>query len=161
VLAWLESTQLSALVRDELWGWPLAVTVHVFGTAAVIGFIFIINLRLLGLFETIPYGSLNRLFPVIWVAFVLQLLSGFALWMTKPTQYVADVAFVLKLSLVAVGFVLTLYFRGAIKREAAAWEAAGTLPSGAVKFVAAALLVWCGVVVTGRLTAHLGSFYTG
>ena len=157
MLAWLESTQFSALVRGELWGWPLALTIHAFGTAVVIGFVFIIGLRLFGLFETIPYRSLDRLFPAIWVAFVLQFLSGFALWMTKPTQYVADGAFVLKLLLVVVGFVLTLYFYGALKREAAAWDAAGAIPSRAGKFVAVALLVWCGVVVAGRLTAHLGS----
>ena len=157
MLAWLESTQFSALVRGELWGWPLALTIHAFGTAVVIGFIFIISLRSLGLFETIPYTSLDRLFPVIWVAFVLQFISGFALWMAKPTRYVADGAFVLKLSLVIVGIILTLYFYGTMKREAAAWEAAGAIPSRAVKFVAAALLVWCGVLVTGRLTAHLGS----
>jgi hypothetical protein len=157
VLAWLESTQYSAWVRGELWGWPLALTVHAFGTALVIGFIFIISLRLLGLFETIPYTSLNRLFPVIWVALVLQFLSGFTLWMAKPTRYVADGAFVLKLSLVIVGIILTLYFHGTIKREAAAWEAAGAVSSRAVKFVAATLLVWCSVLVTGRLTAYLGT----
>ena len=130
---------------------------HAFGTAVVIGFIFIINLRLLGLFESIPYSSLNRLFPVVWVALVLQFLSGFALWMTKPTQYVADVAFALKFSLVIVGVVLTLYFYGTIKREAASWEAKGAVSSRGLKFVAATTLVWCGVLVAGRLTAYLGS----
>lgn len=157
MLAWLEGTQYSAWVRGELWGWPLVLTVHAFGTAVVIGFILIINLRLLGLFETIPYSSLNRLFPVVWVALVLQFLSGFALWMTKPTQYVADVAFVLKFSLVIVGVILTLYFYGTIKREAASWEAKGAVSSRGLKFVAATTLVWCGVLVAGRLTAYLGS----
>src|SRR6202011_2339344 len=99
-----------------------------------------------GLFETISYRSLSRLFPAIWVAFVLQFLRGFALWMTKPAQYVADGAFVLKSSLVIVGIILTLYFHGAIKREGHAWEAAGAIPSRVVKFVAAALLVWGGDV---------------
>jgi hypothetical protein len=157
VLAWLEGTQFSAWVRGELWGWPLALTLHAFGTAVVIGFIFIINLRLLGLFESIPYSSLNRLFPVIWVALVLQFLSGFALWMTKPTQYVADVAFVLKFSLVIVGAILTFYFYGTIKREAASWEAKGAVSSRGLKFVAATFLVWCAVLVAGRMTAYLGS----
>jgi hypothetical protein len=157
VLAWLESSQYSAWVRDELWGWPLALTAHAFGTALVIGFIFIINLRLLGLFETIPLASLNRLFPVIWAALVLQFLSGFTLWMAKPTRYVADVAFVLKFLLVIAGIVLTSYFYGTIKREAAAWEAKGAISSRGVKFVAATLLVWCSVLIAGRLTAFLGS----
>ena len=161
MLEWLENTQFSAWVRGELWGWPLALTVHAFGTALVIGFIFIIGLRLLGLFALIPYTSLYRLFPVIWVALVLQFLSGFMLWMTKPTQYVADGAFVLKFSLVIVGMILTLSFYRTILREAASWEAKGTISSRGVKFVAATLLVWCSVLVASRLTAHLGSISIG
>jgi hypothetical protein len=157
VLAWLEGSEFSALIRSELWGWPLVLTVHVFGTALVVGFIFIITLRLLGLFETIPYASLDRLFPVIWVALVLQVLSGFTLWMTKATRYVADGAFVLKFSLVVVGIILTLYFHGTMKREATSWEAAGAVSSRGSKFVAAVLLVWCSVLVLGRMTAYLGS----
>ena len=157
MLEWLESTQFSAWVRNELWGWPLALTVHAFGTALVIGFVLIIGLRLLGLFELIPYSLLNRLFPVIWVALVLQLLSGFALWSTKPTQYVVDVAFLLKFSLVIVGTILTLSLYRTVKREAASWEAKGAVSSRGVQFVAAALVVWCVVLVASRLTAHLGA----
>jgi len=158
VLAWLEGTQFSAWVRgDSLWGWPFVLTVHVLGTAVVIGFIFIISLRLLGLFETIRYSSLNRLFPVVWAALVLQFLTGFALWMTKPTRYVADTAFVLKFSLVIIGVVLTLYFYATISREAASWQAAGAVSWRGIKLVAATLLVWCVVLVAGRLTAHLGA----
>jgi hypothetical protein len=162
VLQWLEGTEFSAWERGEsLWGWPFTLTVHVLGTAVAIGLIFIVSLRLLGLFETIPYSSLKRLFPVIWAAFVLQILSGFILWMTKPTRYVADAAFMLKFSLVIVGIALTIYFYRTMAREAASWEAAGAVSSRAVKFAAANFLVWCGVVVAGRLTAHLGSLYTG
>jgi hypothetical protein len=161
MLASLESSQFSAWLRSELWGWPLVLTLHVLGTAVVIGFIFVISLRLLGLFETIPYSSLNRLFPVVWVALVVQVVTGFALWMTKPTRYVADTAFALKLSLVIIGIVLTLYFYAAMKREAASWDAAGAVPSRGIKFAAASLVVWCGVIVAARLTAHLGSLYTG
>jgi len=161
VLAGLENSQFSALIRSELWGWPLVLTVHEFGTALVMGFIFIICLRLLGLFETIPYSSLNRLFPVIWAALVLQFLTGFALWMTKPTRYVADAAFLLKFAFVIVGIILTFYLYGSIKREAASWDAAGAASSRGIKFVAPSLLVWCVVLVAGRLTAYLGSLYAG
>ena len=59
MLTALENSQFSAWVRGELWGWPLALTLHAFGTALVMGFVFIICLRLLGFFETIPYTSLR------------------------------------------------------------------------------------------------------
>ena len=157
MLEWLESTQFSAWVRTELWGWPLALALHALGTALVIGFILIIGLRLFGLFKLIPYNLLNRLFPVVWAALVLQLLSGFTLWMTKPTQYVDDVAFVLKFSLIIVGVILTLSFYRTIQREAASWEAKAAVSSRGVRLGAAALLVWCVVLLAGRLTAHLGA----
>ena len=157
MLTSLENTEFSAWVRSELWGWPLALTVHALGTALVIGLIFIVNLRLLGLFETIPYASLKRLFPVIWAAFVVQFLSGFVLWMTKPTRYVADIAFLLKFAFLIVGVVLTCYLYGIMKREAASWDAAGAVSSNGLKFVAPSLLLWCGVLIAGRLTAYLGA----
>jgi hypothetical protein len=158
VLASLESSQFAVWARgDSLWGWPLALTIHAFGTALVIGFIFIISLRLLGLFETISYSTIKRMFPVIWIAVVLQFLSGFVLWTTKPTLYVDDVAFLLKVALVVVGIVLTLYVYGTIKREAASWDTKGAVSSRGTKFAAATLLVWCTVLVAGRLTAYLGS----
>ena len=157
MLEWLESTQFSAWVRTELWGWPLALTLHALGTALVIGFILIIGLRLFGLFKLIPYTLLNRLFPVVWAAVVLQFVSGFALWMAKPTRYVADGAFVLKFSLIVVGIILTSYSYTTLKREGASWQAAGAVSSRGIKFVAAAVLVWCAVLVLGRMTAYLGS----
>ncbi len=157
MLAGLENSQFSTWIRTELWGWPLALTLHEFGTALVLGFIFIICLRLFGIFETIPYSSLNRLFPVIWAAVALQVLTGLALWMAKPTRYVADVAFLLKVLFVIIGIVLTSYLSGFVKREAGSWEQGGAVSAPAIKFVAPSVLVWCIVLVAGRLTAYLGS----
>jgi len=156
----LETSQFSALVKTELWGWPLALTVHALGTALVVGFIIIICLRLLGLFETIPYAVVNRLFPVVWIALVVQLLSGFVLVAAKPTRYFADSAFVLKLALIVIGVILTIYFQGTIKREAASWEASGAVSSRGVKFVAVSLLLWCTVLIAGRLAGYLGALPT-
>lgn len=158
---WLESTEFSSLIRSEFWGWPLALTVHAFGTALVVGFIIIVSLRLLGLFELIRYTSLVRLFPVVWAAIAVQFFSGFILWMTKPARYVADGAFILKFALVIAGIVLTKYFQDIVTREAASWESKDAVSSQAVRFVAATLIVWCCVVVAGRLTGYLGSIGIG
>ena len=158
MLEWLENTQVSAAVRTELWGWPLVLTAHALGTALVMGFVLIISLRLLGLFNLMPYASLRRMFPVVWAALALQLISGFILWMTKPSQYLADVAFLLKVLLVVVGTTLTLSLYGTVTREATTWDAkGGAVSSRAVTFVAATVLVWCGALIAGRLTAYLGS----
>ena len=153
----LENTDFAAWVRTDLWGWPIALTVHAFGTALVVGFMLIIGLRLLGLFELIPYSALNKLFPVVWVGLAISFLSGFVLWMTKATRYVADGAFMLKFALIIAGIVLTYYFSLTVKREANAWDANGAVSSRAVQFVAGTLVVWCTVLIAGRLTGYLGS----
>jgi len=161
MLSLIESSEYAVWARESLWGWPTLLTIHVLGNALVVGLMFIIGLRLLGVFETISYSSLRRLFPVIWVGFAVQFITGFALWATKPTRYIADTAFTLKLVLVIVGVILSVYFYGAVKRESASWDTGGAVSSSTLRFATVSMLVWCGVVIAGRLTAHLGALYAG
>jgi hypothetical protein len=67
MLNWLETTSYAEWAGQS-WGWALALTIHAFGTATVVGLTFIIGLRLFGLFGTIPYTSMNKLVPFIWFA---------------------------------------------------------------------------------------------
>lgn len=152
----LESSEFSVWAKASVLGWPTALTVHALGTAAVVGLLLIVNLRLLGLFDTISYTSLRKLFPAIYTAFAVQLLSGAALFVTKATRYAVDVAFLLKIALVVAGFVMAVYLDGFLKREGNAWEA-GTGSPRDINFVVPSLLVWFGVVIAGRLTAYLGA----
>jgi hypothetical protein len=158
VLEWLANSSYAMWVNSS-WGWPLALTIHAFGTATVVGLIFIIGLRLVGMFRTIPYASMNRLIPLIWIAVVFQAISGFTLWLTKPAQYLADGMFEVKFTLVVVAVVVMWYFHNTIRREAAGWDASGKVSERGIKFVAAACLLWAAVTIGGRLTAYLGSLY--
>jgi hypothetical protein len=156
MLAGLENSAFSVWAKGSLWGSPALLTIHVLGTALVIGMIVIIHLRLLGLFDSIAYTSLRRLFPALWVGFAVQLFSGAALWATKATQYTVDVAFLVKLVLVVAGFILALVLYGSVKREAVSW-AADTAAPRRFKAVLPSLLVWCAVIIFARLTAFLGA----
>ena len=160
MLEYLENSAFSEWARGEsLWGWPFALTIHALGTAIVIGFVFIIGLRLLGFFRTIPLTSLGRLFPVVWVAVALQFMSGFTLWMTKPSKYLNDGAFLIKFSLVCTGLVVTWFYFNTLQREGPEWEAKGTVSTRGYQFVAATMAWWAAVLVAGRLTAYLGQLY--
>jgi hypothetical protein len=144
VLQYLEDSAFSEWARGEsLWGWPFALTVHALGTAVVI----------------IPLTSLGRLFPVVWIAVVLQFMSGFTLWMTKPSKYVTDGAFLIKFSLVITGLVVTWFYFNTMRRESPEWEAKGAISQRGYRFVAATMVWWAGVLVAGRLTAYLGQLY--
>ena len=158
MLEWLAHTPYAEWVNQS-WGWPLALTVHAFGTATVVGLIFIIGLRLAGLFGTIPYAALTKLFPIIWFAIACQVASGVTLWMTKPDQYLADGMFEVKFTLVVIAAVVTWYFHDTMKREAAGWDAKGAVSPRGRKFGAASCLLWAAVTIGGRLTAYLGTLY--
>ncbi|SRR5258705_10074666 len=158
MLDWLESTAMATWVKES-WGWPLALTFHAFGNAVIIGVMFIVALRLLGFFRTIPYTAINRLIPVVWVGLVCQVASGFMLWSSKPARYLADGMFEWKLFFVIAGSVATYYFYKMSRREAAGWESAGSVSTRVVRFGAITALLWAGVLVMGRLTAYLGQLY--
>ena len=160
MLDWIANTDYATWVRQS-WGWAVALTFHAFGTAMVVGLIFIIALRLMGFFRTIPYTSLNKLLPVIWIGVVIQVLSGATLWASKPARYLADGMFQFKFLFVVAAVGVTIYFQQILNRETPAWQSAGLV---AVKgntrvWVAVTTLLWAAVLVAGRLTAYLGQLY--
>jgi len=158
VFGWLEQTAYSAWVRESA-GWPIALTFHAFGNAIVVGLIIIIALRLLGMYRTVPYTSLNKLIPVIWAGFVIQVISGLTLWSSKPDRYLADGLFDTKFSFVILGGVLTYYFQDILRQESPSWQQGGKVSQKGLQMVVFTTLAWCGVLVTGRLTAYLGTLY--
>jgi len=158
VLDWIGNSDYANWVNQAS-GWPIALTLHAFGTAIVVGLSFIIGLRLFGLFRPIPYTALNKLIVVIWIGVACQIVSGLTLWTVKPAQYLADGMFEMKMGFLAVSLVVTAILHRTVKREAAAWDTAGTASSRGVKFVAATALLWAAVTIGGRLTAYLGTLY--
>ena len=158
MLDWLANTDYAAWVRQS-WGWALALTFHAFGNAIVVGLIFIIALRMLGFFRAIPYTSLNRLLPVIWIALVVQIVSGTTLWMSKPAKYLSDGMFQWKFAFVVLATITTLFFHQMLRRDTPSWQANGTVTVAGKRFVAATALLWAAVLVAGRLTAYLGQLY--
>jgi hypothetical protein len=158
VLEALGKTEYAQWVRES-WGWAMALTIHAFGNAIVVGLVLIMAMRLFGLFRTIPYTSLPKLFPFIWVAICFQVYSGFTLWMSKPDRYMKDGVFIIKFSLVCIGIALLVYFQRIITRESPEWQKVGKVNSRGLRLAAAAALCWAFVIIMGRLTAYLGSLY--
>ncbi len=157
MLELLEGSSFSAMVREQLYGWPLFLTIHAFGTALVIGLMLILGLRVMGIFSQIPFATMNRMVPVVWGALCVQFISGFVLWAAKPTRYVVDGAFLLKVILIIAGIVLTRQFQAMLEQEATVWDKKGAVSPQVTTFAAASFLVWCGVLIAGRLTGFLGS----
>src|SRR5688572_20278615 len=115
MLHWLEFSPVALWVKES-GGWPFALMLHDLGLGLIVGFTFIMWLRLFGMFQTIPFTSLMSLIPYIWVGVALQVLSGFLLWLTKPGRWIASGVFDFKLGLVLTGIVATIYFQQTLRR---------------------------------------------
>jgi len=154
-LNWLESTSYAEWILVSATGWPLMLTIHAVGLAIIVGIVFSLNLRLLGLYEAIPFTALHDLMRIAWVGIVFNVFTGLSIFTTQASSYVTSIPFLLKMLFIVLGIVNLVYTQKYLKREAGAWQAAGTAPRIAVMLAGSSLFLWVMAVVTGRLIAYL------
>jgi hypothetical protein len=153
-LLWLESTGLADWVRMSSIGYPMMITCHAVGMAVMVGLSMMLDFRLLGRFQGIPYPTLQRFLGIAWVGFGINFLSGVALFTTQATTYVTDAMFLIKIALVLAGAVTAALLQTAVTRDSPKWTASAV--PGSVKSIAILSLVcWVGATITGRLIAYL------
>ena len=155
MLEMLESTSYAQWILVSAVGWPLMLSIHAVGLAIIVGLVFSLNLRLLGLYRTVPYTALHGLMGIAWIGVALNVFTGLSIFMTQASSYVTNVPFIIKITFIVLGCANLWYTRKVLKREAAGWDAAGSAPSVALALGGTALLFWVMAVVTGRLIAYL------
>ena len=153
-LSWLESTAYVRWMLDSLVLYPLMLTGHALGLALTVGVLLAIDLRLLGLYRTIPLTSIDRLLGLAWVGIGLNAFTGFSIFMTEATRYVTNVPFILKMTFVVLGSATLVAMQRLLRRNAVALET-GQVPPGGRGLALGSVLFWTMAVVTGRLIAYL------
>ena len=155
LIAWIEETALAEWVRASLIGYPMMITLHSVGLAVVVCLAVVIDLRVLGAFRGMPFSSLRTLFTIAWVGFLVNFLSGAALFTSQSTVYVTDATFLIKMAFVAVGAATVGYLQPAIARIGDGLGADTAVPGSAKAAAIISLAVWAGATITGRLIAYL------
>lgn len=139
----------------ESWWFPLLESIHVLTAMFVIGSILWVDLRLLGAAgNRYPLrGYVRELLPWTWAAFVLALVTGFGMFMTRAAWYAVNPAFQLKVLMLALAALNMAAFHFWGQRGL---EPSATAPSGAARLAGAfSLCLWVGVTLAGRWTGHL------
>ncbi|MCA1300256.1 hypothetical protein [Stappia indica] len=138
----------SALARD------LTAFAHVIGAAMLFGAILPFDLRMLGLWPSVPLSELARvLVPVSAVGFLLALATGLAMMSLRPHALAALPGFQLKMGLIALAGLNALMLR-----IVPAWRLLAQVDSrGTIsRFRTAGLIslaLWLGVLAAGRWQA--------
>ena len=127
---WLGNTSLGIAVAED-W-FPKVECVHVIALATVVGSIFLVDTRLMGLTSTqLSFrGIARRLLPWTWVGFTLAAITGFMMFSSNAVAYYENGAFRLKLLLMVLAALNMFYFELVTFRNVAAWEASGKPPFG-------------------------------
>jgi len=155
LLAWIEGTALAEWVRISIPGYPMMITAHSVGLAVVVGIAVAVDLRLLGRFRSVPFSSLKPFFTIAWIGFLVNFLSGVALFSSQATTYITNVPFLIKMAFVLAGAATVGVVQTAVARIGDGHGADSVPPSSARTMAIVSLLVWLGAIVTGRLIAYL------
>jgi hypothetical protein len=156
ILAWIEDCWFARLVQEVAWLFPAFETLHFMGLSLMLGALLMVDLRLVGYARFIPIKSALAFVPIIFIGFVINVITGLGFFCAAPFTYYPNVAFRWKMLLVLLaGLNAAWFWLKQQSRVLALAEGAEMVPD--VKITAwLSLIFWTGVIVMGRMIAFYG-----
>jgi hypothetical protein len=150
----IEQLGFSTWVSESksLLAYPTILWLHVMGMGVVVGISTMISLRLLGISPKTPIQPLERLYPLVWVGFWVNAVTGTALLMASATKRMVDPMFYIKLVFVFAGLYVIQRTRSKVFRKLGPNS---ELPESARALAWAGLICWLGAITAGRLLAYI------
>lgn len=155
-IAALESAPLAVAMRHDLWLYPIVEIVHITGFVVLVGSIFVLDLRLLGLSRSLSARALARhVLPWTLGALLVIVPSGFLMFMAHASDLIGNRAFQLKLALIALAGINAALFHTRTHGAVPQWDREAPAPAAVKLHAAASLTIWIGVLACGRLLAYV------
>jgi hypothetical protein len=152
---------LSHTLQETSWLVPVSQSMHLVALSVLFAAALMISLRLLGVGAGGRSVSLlaGTLLPWMWRALLLLLLTGVVQTITEPVRQFITPIFWLKMLLVAVLSLLTLWFSRTLRAHVAVWDSAQTRPAAAKLFAVVSITGWATVIVFGRFIGYVWAQY--
>lgn len=151
--AWFDAVGIGPWSRGSALVYPIANTLHLLGLVMLVGGIGVVDLRIMGLWRTLPMAGISRaLAPVAIAGLALMTVSGVILFAADGTALARSDIFRRKLIIIAAALANAAAFRliwGAHMRD---WP--GIAPGAARATAAASLLLWLAAGASGRWIAY-------
>jgi len=142
--------------ESGVWTYGVVNLVHILGIAMLFGAILVLDLRLLGVWRSVPLALLSR--PTVTLAtcgFLLAAATGIPMFATKAVDYAGNPFLFIKIPLIALALLNVL-----LLHRSPAWRAHRSreltlaeqrrLKAGA----ALSLLFWLSAITAGRMIAY-------
>jgi hypothetical protein len=155
-LASVENTAFCTWVRNSssLWAYPGILFMHTVGLGFVVGLSAAIDLRLLGFASDLPLRPLERAFPVIWLGFWVNAISGTILLAADATTKLTNPVFYVKMAFILLAVGVTMLMRRKLFASGALDDA--RVPALGKVLAVASIALWFGAITAGRLMAYIG-----
>jgi hypothetical protein len=156
---WIENTSPFSDLRGSSNVYPIILSLHLVAMALFGAMIVMTDLRLLGWAMTSrPIGDVvNQLRWPKRIGFVLAAACGVSLFFSKAEEYYFNTFFRIKILLFVLVFVHAMIFRGSVYNRASQLDAASHVPARAKAAGAISLLLWAGIMISGRGIGYLGA----
>ena len=156
ILLRLQGTGFSTWVREStsIFAFPTILLLHTIGMALVVGVNAGIDLRILGLAQGLPLAPLEKYFPILWIGFWINAVTGTVLLVADATTKLASPVFYIKMVFIALAIIDLRLVRIRVFRDPLVDDQ--PLPTNAKVLAIASLIFWLGAITAGRLMAYIG-----
>ena len=142
---------------DSLFAFPGILLLHTIGMGLVVGINAMFDLRILGFAPSVRLQAFSRFFPVMWIGFWINALTGTILLAVNATKLTANPDFYVKLAFIALAVINVLM----LKKEVLARSKDGMtneipLSMKAKVLALTSMFFWLGAITSGRLLAYVG-----
>ncbi len=153
---WLAQTKVSLAIQTHLWVIPTVQSIHIVAIGIALSSVLMMNLRVFGWAGTDQTVSemTRRFAPWLWGALGVLFLTGVLMVVGEPVRELLSLSFWLKMSLIIVGGALAAGFQMTLGRHERDWEESFVNRWTTQCLAVATLLVWCTIVILGRLIAY-------
>jgi uncharacterized membrane protein len=147
ICRWLQENSIIALINGTAWSAAATEIIHYFSMFILVGSMFIVDLRVLGLVARRQDASqlADRLFPWMWVSLALNFLSGFVMFAGSATAYYRNDIFYDKLGIVLLAIIANLL----VQQKVRAWNRLPAMPAWAKLVAVVSIGLWIGAIVAG------------
>jgi len=150
----LEESAFANWAATTTWVYPWFNSLHATGMGFLVGIVFVLSLRVLGV-GSYPLGPMKKFLLVARIAFVVNLISGFILFSIDADRFFASPTFRVKFLCLGLGIVAGLALARTLWPRGTELPPNYEPPPRAKLYAALALVFWSGAILAGRMTAYL------
>ena len=159
ILQWVTSaiavSGLDDLIMGNRYVFPALEILHFLGLCLLFGALLIIDLRIMGFATGLPLSRVSLFARIAVVGFGINVLTGMLFLTGDAARYLVNVAFWLKMFLIAMAGANTAYFAARVQPKLETSRCYADVALDAKLVACLSLVLWTCVIIAGRFIPYV------